>query len=255
PTLTGPSVQVDRGGGRSLHTVISQNAVLLSSVTQTANTAGSDGPICRICHRRKRRRPALALRLHGHLGDRPQELPGEVAFLLQHELLRTVPHRVCRGAAAQAPDRVAEGPRPTQRNGRCSATCTFYHLCPLDTGFIPLPLPAVLRVAKDQSESPPDDPGLEEPAPCLALAALRQAPEEEGRRDDRPFFYVVPTNVPARDAERPPAHCCCFDTPPPPLCRFHPVEHLLWRFLTAARLLLRSNRCGCRISGKARESM
>lgn len=47
--------------------------------------------------------PPLALQLHRHLGDRPQKLPGEVAVLFQHQLLRAVPHGVCGGKAAPAP--------------------------------------------------------------------------------------------------------------------------------------------------------
>lgn len=46
-------------------------------------------------------------------------------------------------------------------------------------GLVPLPLPAVLGVAKDQPESPPDDPGLAEPSPCVPLPPLRQAHEED----------------------------------------------------------------------------
>lgn len=47
-------------------------------------------------------------------------------------------------------------------------------------GFVPLPLPAVLGVAKDQPKSPLDDPRLAEPSPRAPLPALCQADEEDG---------------------------------------------------------------------------
>lgn len=65
-------------------------------------------------------------------------------------------------------------PRPSACNQPC---------CP--PGLVPLPLPAVLGVAKDQPESPPDDPGLAEPSPRAPLPALRQAPEEDRGRNHR----------------------------------------------------------------------
>lgn len=47
-------------------------------------------------------------------------------------------------------------------------------------GLVPLPLPAVLGVAKDQPESPADAPSLAEPSPRAPVPPLRQA-HEEGR--------------------------------------------------------------------------
>lgn len=38
--------------------------------------------------------PAVTLRLHGHAGESAQKLLGEVAFLLKHQLLWTLSHRI-----------------------------------------------------------------------------------------------------------------------------------------------------------------
>lgn len=46
-------------------------------------------------------------------------------------------------------------------------------------GLVPLPLPAVLGVEKDQPESSLDDPSLEEPPPRAPLHPLCQAHEED----------------------------------------------------------------------------
>lgn len=55
--------------------------------------------------RRQQRGPAVTVLLHGHAGHGAQELPGEVAVVLQHQLLRALPHGVQRGAAAAAAHR------------------------------------------------------------------------------------------------------------------------------------------------------
>lgn len=52
---------------------------------------------------RQRWVPAVAVRLHGHTGHGAQELPGEMAFVLQHQLLRALPHRVQHRTPAPAP--------------------------------------------------------------------------------------------------------------------------------------------------------
>lgn len=43
--------------------------------------------------------------LHRHTGRCAQELSGEMAFLIQYQLLRAVPHGVCSGEEAPAPHR------------------------------------------------------------------------------------------------------------------------------------------------------
>lgn len=59
------------------------------------------------------------MRLHWYAGCRSQELSGEVAFLIQHQLLRAVPHGVCCGEAAPAPHRGMLGsPRLEPAEGR-----------------------------------------------------------------------------------------------------------------------------------------
>lgn len=55
--------------------------------------------------RRQQRGPAVPVLLHGHTGHGAQELPGEVAVVLQHQLLRALPLGVQHRAAAAAAHR------------------------------------------------------------------------------------------------------------------------------------------------------
>lgn len=52
------------------------------------------GHVSDLSRRSWRRNPALAMRLHGHAGKSAQKLLGEVAVLLQHQLLWTLSHRI-----------------------------------------------------------------------------------------------------------------------------------------------------------------
>ena len=57
--------------------------------------------------------------VHWHAGRCAQELSGEVAFLIQHQLLRAVPYRVCSGEAVQISHRGTLGSqRPELGEGR-----------------------------------------------------------------------------------------------------------------------------------------
>ena len=52
--------------------------------------------------------------VHWHAGRRAQELSGEVAFLIQHQLLRAVPYGVCGGEAVPISHRGLLGSRRLQ---------------------------------------------------------------------------------------------------------------------------------------------
>lgn len=71
-------------------------------------------------------------------------------------------------------------------------------ICCCPSGFIPLSLPALFGVEKDQSESPLNDSRLQEPPSSSAFPALCQAHEEECRRNhrmNRPTPGVLPNGT------------------------------------------------------------
>jgi len=74
---------------------------------------------------------------------------------------------------------VAASPRSAVGSGTCDGALVTRPMSYRPPGFVPLPLPAVLGVAKDQPESPLDDPSLAEPSPRAPLPPLRQADEED----------------------------------------------------------------------------
>lgn len=70
---------------------------------------------------------------------------------------------------------------PSKGSGTCDSGLVTRLMRYHPPGFVPLPLPAVLGVAKDQPESPLDDPSLTEPSPHAPLPPLSQAHEEDCR--------------------------------------------------------------------------
>lgn len=74
---------------------------------------------------------------------------------------------------------MAASHRPSTGSGTCDRGLVTRPMRYRPPGFVPLPLPAVLGVAKDQPESPLDDPSLAEPSPRAPLPPLRQAHEED----------------------------------------------------------------------------
>lgn len=87
----------------------------IAALTSTPHLVPSPPPPQRRPHlphlprRRHRRGAAVPVLLHGHAGRGAQELPGEVAVVLQHQLLRALPHGVQHRAAAAAAHRGTGG--------------------------------------------------------------------------------------------------------------------------------------------------
>eukprot|EP00074_Homo_sapiens_P102347 XP_016882343.1 E3 ubiquitin-protein ligase MARCH2 isoform X4 [Homo sapiens] len=120
------------------------------------------------------------------VAEGPGAADGEADTVLRHGVF-PVHHTAGRHLRLVVPAR-GPGPPPAPqpaggRGSHCPHHRPLHHLCPLDAGLLPLPLPAVLRVEKDQPESSPEDPGGGQPRGPPAFSTGSWTPEEGGRGD------------------------------------------------------------------------